>query len=259
MTLNIKLRNGCLMPQLAIGTAFLDDPEVVRQSIVTAFQIGYRHVDVDQSFAGISGVNSALHMAGLDREQVFITSKLSREVVEHYGIKEAIDRLLNSLGTSYVDALLMRDLGSAGKNVEVWQKMIQVLQKGQARAIGVVDFNQDELQELMNSTDEIPMIDQYIVRIGDTSSSLLNFCKEHNITVEAYSPVMHGLLLRAPIVGQLARKYQVSVNQLCMRYVVQQGLAVWRQTTNADHMVENHQIDFLIESDDLKALKKLSI
>ncbi|EEU30721.1 oxidoreductase, aldo/keto reductase family protein [Limosilactobacillus coleohominis 101-4-CHN] len=246
MPQNIKLRNGCLMPQLAIGTAFFDDPEVVRQSIVTAFQIGYRHVAVDQDFAGIAGVNSTIHMAGLDREQVFITSKLSIEAVKHYGIKKTIDRLLNSLETSYVDALLMRNLRSTGKNIEAWHKMIQVLQKGQARAIGVVDFNQDELQKLMNSTDETPMIDQYIVKIGNTPSSLLDFCKEHNITVEAYSPVMYGLLLRAPIVGQLARKYQVSVNQLCIWYVVQQGLAVWRQTTNADHMIENWQIDFSI-------------
>lgn len=259
MTQNIELRNGFLMPQLAIGTAFVDDPEAIRQSIAIALKIGYRHVDVDQAFAGTAGVNSAFHMAGLDREQVFITGKLSIEVVEHYGIKKAIDRLLNSLETSYVDALLMRDLGSVGKNAAAWQKMIRVLQEGQTRAIGVVDFNQGKLQKLMDSTGETPMIDQYVVRIGDTSSSLLNFCKEHNITVEAYSPVMHGLLLRAPIVGQLVRKYQVSVNQLCMRYVIQQGLAVWRQTTNADHMVENHQIDFSIESDDLKALKKLSI
>ena len=247
------------MPQLSIGTAFVDDSEVVRQSIITAFKIGYRYVDIDQAFAGISGVNSAMYLAGLDREQVFITGKLSIEVVEHYGIKKAIDRLLNSLGTSYVDALLMRNLESAGKNTEAWQKMIRALQKGQTRAVGVVDFNQGELQKLMDSTGETPMIDQYVVRIGSTPSLLLNFCKEHNITVEAYSPVMHGLLLRVPIVGQLTRKYQVSVNQLCMRYVVQQGLAVWRQTTNADHMVENRQIAFSIENDNLKTLKKLSI
>lgn len=259
MKQNIKLRDGQLMSPLAIGTAFINDPGVIEQAIAAALKVGYRHIDVDQAFAGIAGVHAALAAAGLNRDQIFITAKLSVDAIDQYGIEEATSKFLNSLEMSDVDALLLRNLGSAAKNNEAWQKMIQILKAGQARAIGVVDFNQDDLQRLIEATDEIPMIDQYVVRIGDTPLSLLDFCKEHQIAMEAYSPVMHGLLLRAPIVTQLAQKYQVSVNQLCIRYVVQQGLAVWRQTIKVDHMIENQQIDFSIEKDDLKTLQEISL
>lgn len=236
MVQSIKLDNGRLMPQLAIGTAFVDDSQVIERAITAAFNVGYWHVDADQAFTGIGGIHSAMSAANLDRNQIFITGKLSNEVVDHYGVSEATDRLLDSLETSYVDVLLMRNMGSATKNREAWQIMISILKTGQAQAIGVVDFNQDDLKELMNSTEIMPMIDQYMIRIGNTPLSLLNFCREHKIAIETYSPVMHGLLLRAPIVEQLAKKYQVSVNQLCIRYIVQQGLAVWRQTTKIDHL-----------------------
>lgn len=172
------------------------------------------------------------------------------------------------MGFEYIDLMLIHspqpwvDVNQSDnrykeENKEVWRAMENALKTGKVRAIGISNFLQEDVENLMDSYAVKPMVNQLLAHITNTPFELIDYCREQNIVVEAYSPVAHGEALKNQEIVQMAEKYSVSAAQLCMKYDLQLGLVVLPKTENPLHMKENADMDFVISDEDMNILKNL--
>ena len=143
------------------------------------------------------------------------------------------------------------------ENKAVWRALEDAQTAGKVRVIGVSNFLQDDLENLLSDCRVQPMVNQILLHISNTDQDLLNFCKEQHIQVEAYSPIAHGEALKNPVIAQMAQKYGVSAAQLCIRYVLQLGTVALPKTADPQHMAENAAVDFVLTPEDMAALMQM--
>ncbi len=251
---NISLNNETTMPRYGFGTWFIERQDAL-DAVHKALNLGYRRIDVDADFPNLTEIGKAL--AGTSK-QVIIGVKLPTKVNEN-NVESVIDNLLAALRLSSVDMLLLRKGKTWAATRSTWQALVRMVTTGKVSALGVVDFKKEDIQRLAQESLAYPMVNQAVVRIGQTPAGLLRYDDDHDIVTEAYSAVPHGLALKAPVVAEIADKYGVSITRLCLRYDWQLGLAMWRQTTNTAHMKENADIDFEISDQDMQILKRLQV
>lgn len=251
---NILLNNGIKMPRYGFGTWFIERKDTM-VAVQNAIDLGYRRIDVDADFPNLTEIGKAL--AGTSK-QVFVGVKLPTKVSEN-NVESIIDNLLAALRLGSVDMLLLRKGQTWSVTRSTWQVLVRLAKTDKVSALGVVDFKKEEIQRLGQESLAYPMVNQAVVRIGQTPADLLRYDDVNDIVTEAYSPVPHGLALKAPVVAEIADKYGVSITRLCLRYDWQLGLAMWRQTTNTAHMKENADIDFEISDQDMQTLKRLQV
>lgn len=139
-------------------------------------------------------------------------------------------------------------------NLEAWRALSEYYKAGKIRAIGVSNFEIVDIENIINNSDVKPMVNQILTHIGNTNFELIDYCKKHDIVVEAYSPIAHGALLNNKVVKEMALKYNVSIAKLCIRYTLQLGLISLPKTANYEHMKENGDVDFVISDSDMKLL-----
>lgn len=252
---NIRLSNGEQMPRLALGTWFMEGQDVPG-AIDQALALGYRRLDIDASFPNLTAIGDAL---ARQPRRPFLTVKLPGDIAKAANPRATIDQVLAELHCDQVDMLMMRRERSWDDTLATWQVLIAALKDKKTSALGVMDFNRAALQELVGASLTFPVVNQVVVRIGQTPHDLLAYDRDNEVVTEAYSPVPHGLALKAPVVAKLATKYGVSIIQLCLRYDWQLGLAIWRQTTSPAHMHENAALDFQISETDMETLGRLQI
>ncbi|WP_098010708.1 aldo/keto reductase [Streptomyces sp. sk226] len=259
------LSNGVEIPKLGLGTWFIDDdkaPDAVRAAIET----GYRNIDTAQAYGNERGVGEGVRTSGLAREDLFISTKLAAEIKDYDTAVAAIDESLAKLDVGYIDLMLIhapqpwddfRGGDYAEGNRQAWRALTDGHQAGKIRAIGVSNFLQSDLENLLTDATVAPHVDQVLLHAGNTPEELLAFCAERNILVQAYSPIAHGTLLDSPKMSAIAEKYGVSVPQLCIRYTLQLGAQPLPKTANPDHMRSNAGLDFEISEADMAALRAL--
>ena len=143
------------------------------------------------------------------------------------------------------------------ENKAVWRALEDAQATGKVRVIGVSNFLQDDLENLLSDCRIQPMVNQILLHISNTDHDLLNFCREQHIQVEAYSPIAHGEALKNPVIAQMAKKYGVSAAQLCVRYVLQLGAVALPKTADPQHMEENAAVDFVLTPEDMAALMQM--
>ena len=143
------------------------------------------------------------------------------------------------------------------ENKEVWRALEDARAAGKVKVIGVSNFLQDDLENLLGSCRVMPMVNQILLHITNTDSALVDFCKAQGIQVEAYSPIAHGEALKNPVIAQMAKKYGVSAAQLCVRYVLQLGTVALPKTADPQHMEENAAVDFVLTPEDMAALMQM--
>lgn len=143
------------------------------------------------------------------------------------------------------------------ENKAVWRALEDAQATGKVRVIGVSNFLQDDLENLLSDCRIQPMVNQILLHISNTDHNLLNFCREQHIQVEAYSPIAHGEALKNPVIAQMAKKYGVSAAQLCVRYVLQLGAVALPKTADPQHMEENAAVDFVLTPEDMAALMQM--
>lgn len=267
MVLNdtFTLRNGVKIPQLGLGTWFIDDdkaPEAVR----AAAEIGYRHFDTAQAYMNERGVGEGVRTSGIPRDQLFVTTKLAAEAKDYETAAAAIDGSLAKAGLDYFDLMLIhspqpwadfRGGEYADGNREAWRALEDAYKAGKLRSIGVSNFKEKDLENIASSCTIQPMVNQLLIHVGNTPAALIEYCQRYDILVEGYSPVAHGAILSQPTIAEMAEKYGVSVAQLCIRYDLQLGTLPLPKTANPAHMRENAAIDFEISDEDMMALKSL--
>lgn len=260
------LRNGVKIPKLGLGTWFIDDQDVAL-AVNEAVNIGYRHFDTAQAYGNERGVGEGIHTCGVLREDLFVTSKLAAEIKDYAGAKKAIDETLLKMNLDYLDLMLIHspqpwqdfrgnDPFYEG-NLAAWSALEDAYREGKLRSIGVSNFLEKDLANLIENGEIEPMVDQLLVHPGNTPHNMLEYCKKHDILVEAYSPIAHGKAFTNKTLQDLAESYGVSIPQLCIRYDLQLGTLPLPKTADPVHMQDNAKVDFVITDEDMETLKHL--
>lgn len=260
------LSNGVEIPKIGLGTWFISNKDVV-QAVVEAAKIGYRHIETAQAYRNESGVGDGVRASGVKREDMFVSTKLAAEAKSYERAVSAINRSLQTMGFDYIDMMLIHSPQPWNKfgeedryfegNREAWRALEEAYQAGKIRAIGVSNFEQTDIENILASCSVKPMVNQILAHISNTPKELIQYTQDQGILVEAYSPVAHGELLKNEEVAKIAEKYGVSIPQLGIRYTLQLGLLPLPKTANPVHMEENADVDFVISEADMDYLKNV--
>ena len=261
---SMKLNNGVVIPQLALGTWLIDDDKVT-DAVKSALQMGYRHIDTAQAYGNERGVGEGVRQSGIPRDEIFITSKVAAEHKSYESAAKSIDDTLALMKMDYLDMMIIhspqpwKEVNQSKnrykkENQEVWRALEDALEAGKLRAIGVSNFLEEDVQNILKTARIKPQVNQILAHISNTPLDLIQYCQNEGIAVEAYSPVAHGEALKNPKIVAMAKKYGVSVAQLCIRYCIQLDMIVLPKTANPDHMRENADLDFEISQEDMKEL-----
>ena len=261
----ITLSNGVKVPQLALGTWLIDDDKAA-DAVRAAIEIGYRHIDTAQAYANERGVGEGIRTSGVKREELFVTTKVAAEHKDYKTASEGIDNSLKEMGLDYIDMMIIHspqpwvevnqseDRYYEG-NLEAWRALTDAYKAGKLRAIGVSNFLQGDIDNIWNNADVKPMVNQVLCHISNSPLELIKYCQDKGIVMEAYSPVAHGEAMKIAAIADMARKYGVSIPQLCIRYDIQLGMIVLPKTANPEHMKSNADVDFVISDEDMEILK----
>lgn len=263
---NYTLSNGVEIPKIGLGTWFIDNNDAIK-AVKDAVEIGYRHIDTAQAYQNENGVGKGIKDCGIKRDDLFITTKLAAEVKSYKEAVKSIDGSLKTLGLDYIDLMIIHspkpwmefheDNHYFEGNQEAWRALEEAYNAGKLRAIGVSNFKQDDIENILQTCTVKPMVNQILAHISNTPKNLIQYCKDQDILVEAYSPIAHGELMKNQDVLKIAEKYGVSVPQLSIRYCLELGLLPLPKTANPKHMKNNAEVDFSISKEDMDTLKNL--
>lgn len=260
-----QLSNGVKIPKLGLGTWFIDDDQAAR-AVREAVAVGYRNIDTAQAYGNERGVGEGVRTAGVPREDLFVSTKLAAEIKDYDAAVAAIDGSLSTMGLDYLDLMLIhspqpwadfRGGDYAEGNRAAWRALEQAYAAGKLRAIGVSNFEQRDVENLLAEATVTPHVNQLLVHVGNTPTELLDYCADKGILVEAYSPIAHGEMLKSAEVAAIAARYGVTIPQLCIRYTIQLGTVSLPKTANPEHMRANAAVDFAISDDDMAAMRAL--
>lgn len=262
----VTLNNGVAIPKLALGTWLIDDDKV-GEAVRAAVKIGYRHIDTAQAYGNERGVGEAVRTCGIPREQLFVVSKVAAEHKTYEEAAAGIDTTLSAMGLDYLDMMIIHSPQPWAEvnqsedrffegNVEAYRALEDALAAGKLRAIGVSNFQIDDLQNILDHCTVKPAVNQILAHVGNVPFDLVRFCQRNDIAVEAYAPIAHGEANRIEGIADMAAKYGVTVAQLCIRYVLQLGMIALPKTSNPARMKENASVDFEISAEDMDALNR---
>jgi 2,5-diketo-D-gluconate reductase A len=258
---NITLNNGRTIPQLGFGV-FLIQPKDTAKAVSTALTAGYRHIDTAEMYGNEAEVGEAIAASGLDRGEVFVTSKLSNDAHEPDAAREAFDGTLKALGMDYVDLFLIHwplPTRYGGDFVSTWKTLEEFYREGRARSIGVSNFQPQHLRRLHNETDVIPAVDQIEVNPYLTQDEVRGFCAEHQIAVEAWSPLGRGSALDDPVVVRIAERVGQTPAQVLLRWHLQRGDIVFPKSVTPARIRENIDVfDFELTGADVNDIALLN-
>jgi diketogulonate reductase-like aldo/keto reductase len=263
---NYTLSNGVAIPKLGLGTWFIKDRDVV-QAVKEAAKAGYRLIDTAQAYGNESGVGEGIRQCGVEREEMFVTTKLAAEIKSYKEAVASIDGSLKKLGFDYIDLMIIHSPKPWAKfhgkepyfegNREAWKALEEAYKAGKLRSIGISNFERADIDNILDSCSVKPMVNQILVHISNTPEELIQYNKDKDILVEAYSPFGHGELFKNGEVAAMAKKYKVSVSQLAIRYCLELGLLPLPKTANPQHMKTNAEVDFVITKEDMEQLKNV--
>lgn len=259
------LANNIKVPKLGLGTWFIDDDKA-DEAVREAVKLGYRMIDTAQAYGNERGVGEGVRTSSVAREQLFVASKVAAELKTYKEASDSIDETLDKMGLTYLDQMIIHspqpwnefreEKRYFEENIEVWRALEDAYKDGKVKAIGVSNFMQDDLQNIIDHCTIAPMVNQILLHIGNTDKELLCFCEKHGILIEAYSPIAHGEALKNPIIKQMATAYGVSAAQLCIRYAIQLGTVALPKAAVPLHMKQNSDVNFEISNKDMETLKE---
>lgn len=261
-----KLSNGVLIPKVGLGTWLIDNNDV-NDVVSNAISLGYRHIDTAQAYLNEEGVGLGIIKSGVDRKDLFITSKIAAELKDFDRAYKSIDETLEKLNLEYIDLLIIHSpepwndfRGTShyfSGNIEAYRALEVAYKKGKIKAIGVSNFLQEDLENIINNCEIKPMVNQILAHVSNTPFSLIEYCNKNDILVEAYSPIGHGELLKNKTLIEMAKKYHVSISSLCIKYILSLGLVALPKARSLEHLKDNINLDFDISDKDMEELKNM--
>ncbi len=254
------------MPIIGFGTYKIPEGEETVNAVKLAFSTGYRLIDTAKVYKNEESVGRAIKESGLKREEIFITTKLWNVDQGYESALKAIDESLAKLGLSYIDLYLVhwptadiKALESINKREETWRAMEEIYKAGKAKAIGVSNFAIKHLEEMKNYATIMPVINQVEFHPFLYQAELLNYCKQHNIVLNAYRSLTNGQRINDEVVTNIAKKYNKSNAQILIRWCLQHGCIALPKSTKKEYVEENINVfDFEISAEDMKVLGALN-
>ncbi len=257
---SITLNDGNAIPQLGFGV-FQIEPEDTVEAVGSALEVGYRHIDTAEMYGNEKEVGEAVRASGLDRGDIFITSKLNNGFHEPQDAREAFDRTLSDLGFDYVDLFLIHwPLPTLynGDFVSTWKTLEEFHRDGRARSIGVSNFQIEHLEQLAAETDTVPAVNQIEAHPYFTNDRVREHGREHGIVTEAWSPIAQGGVLEDAAITRIADKTGKAPAQVVLRWHVQRGDIIFPKSVTPSRIRENFELfDFEIEPGDMDEITAL--
>lgn len=251
------LNNGLEMPWLGFGVFQIDDGQKVKQAVLSALEVGYRSIDTAAVYKNEVGVGEALRESGIPREDIFLTTKVWNSDMRASRAMAAFEESLERLGTDYVDLYLVH-WPVAGHYGETWQVLEEIYGNGRVKAIGVSNFQIHHLEDILRNGHIVPAVNQIEFHPLLVQPDLLQFCQEHEIQVEAWSPLMQGEIVDVPVVQKLAEKYGKTPAQIALRWNLQHDVVTIPKSVRPHRIAENADIfDFALADADMKLLDVL--
>ncbi len=257
---SVALNDGEMIPQLGFGVFQIPPPETER-AVCHALEAGYRHIDTAEMYGNEEGVGKAVHAAGLDRGEVYVTSKLNNGYHRPDDARHAFERTLEALDFEYVDLFLIHwPLPTLydGDFVSTWRTLEEFKAEGRARSIGVSNFQVAHLELLAAESDTVPAVNQIELNPYFRNHSVVAYGREHGIATEAWAPIGQGRVLEDLVLREIAGRYGKSVAQVVLRWQIQHGNIVFPKSVRPERIRENIAIfDFALEPTDVETIDAL--
>jgi 2,5-diketo-D-gluconate reductase A len=257
---SIELNDGNAIPQLGFGV-FQVPPEETKDAVVAALEAGYRHIDTAEMYRNERGVGEGIRAFGIDRAEVYVTSKLNNGFHEPDAARRAFDDTLRELGFDYVDLFLIHwplPTLYGGDFVSTWKVLEELKADGRARSIGVSNFQVAHLERLAAETDTVPAVNQIELHPYFLNEAVRRHGEEHGIRTEAWSPIAQGQVLDDPVLVEIAERVGRTTAQVVLRWHIQRGSIVFPKTVNPERMRENFALfDFELAPQDVAAIDGL--
>lgn len=257
LTDKVTLHNGVGIPQVGLGVYKVGDEEVYK-TVLSALEAGYRHIDTASFYENEEGVGQAIKDSGIPREDLFITSKVWNDEQGFTNGLEAFYRSLERLGLDYLDLYLVHWPVPA-KYKDTWRALEKVYEEKKVRAIGVSNFLPHHLDDLLRSAEVKPMINQIELHPRLSQEETRLYCRETNITVEAWAPLGKGEYLDDPVLQEIAANHNKTAAQVILRWELQHGIVIIPKSTRPERQKENADIfDFSLTDEEMKKIDGLN-
>ncbi|MFC5735941.1 aldo/keto reductase [Cytobacillus gottheilii] len=254
------LHNGVKMPWLGLGVFKVQDGDEVIQAVKAAIKNGYKSIDTAAIYQNEEGVGQAIKEAGVPREELFITSKVWNGDQGYEETLKAFDTSLEKLGLEYLDLYLIHwPVPAQNKYIETWKALEKLYKDGRVRAIGVSNFKEHHLEDLLKDAEITPMVNQVEFHPHLTQVELRDFCKKHNIQLESWSPLKQGQLLDEPTIMKIAEKYGKTTAQVIIRWNLQNEVVTIPKSIKENRIISNADVfDFELSQEDVETLNGLN-
>ncbi len=259
------LANGNKIPCIGFGTWQTPSGETAVEAVRCALDSGYTHIDTAQAYGNEQSVGKAIRLSGIPRKDLYITTKLWNTKHTYELTKESFEESMDKLDLEYLDLFLIhwpnplafRDRWEQA-NAESWAAMEELVSEGRIRAIGVSNFLPHHIDALNKTAQIKPQVNQIRLCPGDTQDETVNYCREHNILIEAYSPLGTGRIFDVPKMQELAKKYDRTIAQICIRWSLQRGYLPLPKSVTPSRIEENLRVfDFSLSDEDVKTIADL--
>jgi len=259
------LYNGIKIPAIGFGTWQIPNGKVCYESVSAALKNGYKHIDTALAYRNEPNVGSAVRDSGIERSEIFITSKLPAEIKNYDTALKSFDATMENIGLDYIDLYLIHApwpwnrMGAdfTKENIKIWKAMEEINKGGRCRAIGISNFNVKDVTAILDNCTIKPMVNQIKYYIGHTQEEVTQFCKKNDILVEGYSPLATGKILENEELTTIAQKYNKTLPQICIRYVLQREVLPLPKSIHPKYVRENFDVDFEISGEDMEHLNSL--
>lgn len=246
---------GVCVPKLGLGTWQNTGPQCA-ETVRTALELGYRHIDTAQVYGNEAMIGKGIAAAGVDREDIFLTTKVGRSNLRHDDVLKSVRESLDRLNVEYVDLLLIHWPHPRVPLAETLEAMTDLQDDGLVSHLGVANFTRSQLQEAIRVADSPLVTDQVLYHPLKDQSELRTFCVEHDVALTAYSPLARGAVVGDELLGEIGERYDKTAAQVALRWLVQQnGVVAIPKATSRSHLAENLAVfDFSLTDEEMERI-----
>ncbi|MBY8910065.1 aldo/keto reductase [Salinicoccus roseus] len=251
------LKNGVEMPIIGLGVYKAEEGDQVKDAVLTAIEAGYRHIDTASFYGNEKGVGEAIRDSGVPRDALFITTKVWNDDLGYDETLKAFDVSMDNLGLDYLDLYLIH-WPIEGKYTESWKALEKLYDEGRVKAIGVSNFHRQHLEEVFSMCRVKPMVNQLEYHPHLAQKEMHDFCRKHDIQLEAWAPLKRGSLFEEPIIQALVEKHGKTPAQIILRWDIQNRVSTIPKSVTASRIQENIDVfDFELSDADMKKIDSL--